>query len=348
LKESQKIEYNTKIAVVILNWNGKDYPEKFLPILIKHSKSELVELYVADNGSSDNSVNFLQTTFPEIKIILLDRNYGFAGGYNKALAQIDAAYYIILNSDVEVAENWIFPIINKMDADDMVAAAMPKIKSYHNKDYFEYAGAAGGFIDKYGYPFCRGRILDKIEKDLGQYNDESEIFWASGACLFIRSEVFHHHGGFDEDFFAHMEEIDLCWLIKNTGHKIMYYHDSEIFHVGGGALPNNSPQKLYLNYRNNLLMLFKNLSQAKLIQILFSRMILDGLSASVYIIKFQFSNFWAVFKAHISFYKLVPKFWKKRKKILIKNNFYHKEIYKKSIVYDYFIKKNNFFTDLKF
>lgn len=344
---SPQIKKNTKIAVVILNWNGKDYLEKFLPVLIRYSKSELVELYVADNGSIDNSVIFLQTTFPEIKLILFDKNYGFAGGYNKALAKIDAEYYIILNSDVEVTENWIFPIINKMDTDNSVAAAMPKIKSQHNKNYFEYAGAAGGFIDKYGYPFCRGRILDKIEKDSGQYNDESEIFWASGACLFIRSDIFHQHKGFDEDFFAHMEEIDLCWRIKNTGHKIMCYPDSEVFHVGGGALPNNSPKKLYLNYRNNLLMLFKNLSRSKLIQILFIRTVLDGLSAFIYLFKFHFSDFFAVFKAHISFHKLLSKYRKKRKKISIKSNFNHTEIYKGSIVYDYFIKKNYFFKDLR-
>ena len=342
-----QIKKNIKIAVVILNWNGKEYLEKFLPTLVNHSKSEFVELYVADNGSSDHSVHFIQTNFPEIKIILLDKNYGFAGGYNKALAQIKAEYYIILNSDVEVSNNWIFPIIDKMDTDNSVAAAMPKIKSYHSKNYFEYAGAAGGFIDKYGYPFCRGRILDKIEQDSGQYNNESEIFWASGACLFIRSEVYHHHGGFDEDFFAHMEEIDLCWRIKNTGSKIMYYPDSEVFHVGGGALPNNSPQKLYLNYRNNLLMLFKNLSRAKLLKILFSRMVLDGFSAFIYLIKFQFSDFFAVLKAHKSFYKLLPKYRKKRKKILIQSNFSHREIYKGSIVYDYFIKKVYSFNEVK-
>jgi len=348
LEKSQKKEYNIKVAVVILNWNGKDYLEKFLPVLISNSKSDFVELYVADNGSVDDSVSFIQTNFPEIKLVLLDKNYGFAGGYNKALAQVNAEYYIILNSDVEVTKDWIFPIIDKMDEDNLVAAAMPKIKSYHNKEYFEYAGAAGGYIDKYGYPFCRGRILDTIEKDEGQYNNETEIFWASGASLFVRSEVFHQHNGFDDDFFAHMEEIDLCWRIKNAGHKIMYYPDSEVFHVGGGALPVNSPRKLYLNYRNSLLMLFKNLSRSKLIQILFIRMILDGLSASVYLVKFQFSDFLAVFKAHISFYKLIPKFRKKRAAIQIKSNFDHKEIYKKSIVYRYFVKKNHLFKDLKF
>jgi len=324
LKEPRK-QNNTKVAVVILNWNGNDYLEKFIPILIKYSKHELVELYVADNASTDNSISFLKANFPKIKLILLDRNYGFAGGYNKALAKIEAEYYILLNSDVEVSENWIFPIIDKMDANNLIAAAMPKIKSYHNKEYFEYAGAAGGFIDKYGYPFCRGR----------------------GACLFIRSEIFHKQKGFDDDFFAHMEEIDLCWRIKNTGGKIMYYPSTEVFHVGGGALPKNSPKKLFLNYRNNLLMLFKNLSQDKLIKIFFFRMVLDGLSALVYLVKFQFLNFLAVFKAHMSFYKLFFKFKEKRETVIPEKNIIHNEIYKGSIIYKYFIKKNRLFTDFR-
>ena len=344
-----QINKNIKIAVVILNWNGKEYLEKFLPALINHSKSKLVEIYVADNGSTDNSVNFLQSTFPEIQIIILDKNYGFAGGYNKVLAQINAKYYVILNSDVEVTENWIFPIIDKMDTDNSVAAAMPKIKSYQNKDYYEYAGAAGGFIDKYGYPFCRGRILDKIEKDSGQYNYESEIFWASGACLFIRSEVYHNHNGFDEDFFAHMEEIDLCWRIKNTGHKIMFYPDSEVFHVGGGALPNNSPQKLYLNYRNNLFLLYKNLPSNNRFKIVFIRMFLDGASAMVYLSRFSTSFFFAVLKAHFSFYTSIKRLRNKRKQLTVINNkYHHKEIYKQSILYNYFVKKVRTYKNLLF
>ncbi len=343
---NSRIKKSTKVAVVILNWNGKDYLEKFLPVLIENSKSDFVQLFVADNGSTDSSVRFIQANFPEIKLVLFDKNYGFAAGYNRALDQIEAEYFVILNSDVEVSNNWIFPIINKMDEDLSVVAAMPKIKSYYNKEYFEYAGAAGGFIDKYGYPFCRGRILDKIEKDLGQYNNESEIFWASGACLFIRSEIFQQHSGFDEDFFAHMEEIDLCWRIKNAGYKIMYYSESEVFHVGGGALPKDNPKKLYLNYRNNLLMLLKNLSASKLIQILLIRLVLDGLSAFVYLLKFQFQDFAVVFKAHLSFYKLIPKFVKKREIIFCKNNIDHKEIYQRSIIYNYFVKKIDTFNKL--
>ena len=341
--------YDTKVAIVILNWNGKKYLEQFLPKLIDYSQYTEVQLYVADNGSTDKSINFVQKAYPQIKTIILDKNYGFAGGYNKALKQISAEYYILLNSDVEVSSNWIFPIIKKMDADPKVAAAMPKIKSWHNKLLFEYAGAAGGFIDKFAYPFCRGRILDTIEEDKGQYNDEHEIFWASGACLFIRSEVFHAQKGFDDDFFAHMEEIDLCWRIKNSGLKIMYYPEVQVFHIGGGALPNNNPFKLYLNYRNNLFMLYKNLPAKKLYPIIFSRMILDGLSAGIYLLSFSFSSFSAVFKAHISFYKSLKKLKQKRKNNLNRiKNIEHKEQFKYSILYKYFIKKQKTFNKLNF
>ena len=341
-------KYDIKIAIVILNWNGKKHLEKFLPSVIKHSKSDQIKLYVADNGSSDDSVHFIQNSFPEIELVLLDKNYGFAGGYNKALAKIQAEYYVILNSDVEVTENWVFPIIDKMDADQLVAAAMPKIKSYHNKEYFEYAGAAGGFIDKFGYPFCRGRILDTIEKDEGQYNQELEIFWASGACMFIRSKVYHQQKGFDDDFFAHMEEIDLCWRIKNTGLKIMYYSDSEVFHLGGGALPNNSPQKLYLNFRNNLFLLYKNLPSNNRFVIVFIRMVLDGASAMVYLSRFSGSFFFAVIKAHFSFYASIKKLKAKRKlQMNINNKYLHSEIYKHSILYSYFVDKIRTYSKLK-
>jgi len=347
LKVSEN-KYNLKVAVVILNWNGKKYLEKFLPSVTKYSKSEQVKVFVADNGSSDDSVQFIQENYPEIERVLLDKNYGFAGGYNKALAQIEAEYYVILNSDVEVTENWVFSIIDKMDADRSVAAAMPKIKSYHDKECFEYAGAAGGFIDKYGYPFCRGRILDTIEKDEGQYDNESEIFWASGACLFIRSSVYHQQKGFDDDFFAHMEEIDLCWRIKNTGQKIMYYPDSEVFHVGGGALPNNSPRKLYLNYRNNLFLLYKNLPSKNRFVIVFIRMVLDGASAMVYLSRFSGSFFFAVLKAHFSFYASIKKLKAKRKQQMnINNKYFHNEIYEQSILYSYFVKKARTYKKLK-
>ncbi len=344
-----KPDYDIKVAVVILNWNGKKYLEQFIPVLIKNSNSDNVWLYVADNGSKDDSLSFLQNNFPEIKIIRLEKNYGFAEGYNRALRKINAEYYVILNSDVEVSSNWIFPVINKMDNDKKVAAAMPKIKSYRDKSYFEYAGAAGGFIDKFGYPFCQGRILDTVEKDEGQYNTEREIFWASGACMFVRSEVFHEQGAFDSDFFAHMEEIDLSWRMKNAGYKIMYYPDVEVYHVGGGALPNDSPFKLYLNFRNNLFMLYKNLPKESLFKIVFIRMVLDGASALVYLLKFSFGSFSAVFRAHISFYKSMKRLNKKRAKLL-KNNVpsTHKEQYPHSIIYHFFIKKQKTFKNISF
>jgi len=341
-----KRKYQFKIAVVILNWNGKKYLEQFIPLLIKNSCAEDLVLYVADNGSTDGSVNFLKENYPEIRLITFDKNYGFTGGYNRALQKISAEYYVILNSDVEVTPGWILPVIEKMDADRQVAAAMPKIKAFHNKDYFEYAGAAGGFIDKYGYPFCRGRILDTIEKDEGQYDDAREIFWTSGACMFVRSDIFHAHNGFDDDFFAHMEEIDLCWRMKNSGYKIMYYSDVTVFHVGGGVLPNNSPFKLYLNYRNNLFMLYKNLPGHNLYFILFLRMVLDGLSAIVYLVQFNFKSFVAVLKAHFSLYASIKKLNKKRK--LQPSKLIHKEQFPESILLKYFLKKQKKFKNFNF
>ncbi|MEA3316602.1 MAG: glycosyltransferase family 2 protein [Bacteroidota bacterium] len=334
-----------KTAIVILNWNGKRFLEKFLPSVTKYSNNNEVEIIIADNSSSDDSLKFLNKNYPSIRTIILDKNYGFAGGYNMALQQVDAKYYILLNSDVEVTPNWINPIINLMDKNTGIAACMPKILSFANKDQFEYAGAAGGFIDKYGYPFCRGRILSNIEKDNKQYNDTKEIFWATGACMFIRAEKFHELNGFDEDFFAHMEEIDLCWRLKNKGNKIIYSHESVVYHVGGGTLPNNNPFKLYLNYRNNLFLLFKNLPSKKIFSTIFIRLILDGVSALTYLIQLKPKSFWAVLKAHIHFYKELSNLKEKRKGTLIKN---HKEIYNNSIVYDFIINKKQKFSDLKF
>jgi hypothetical protein len=336
----------SKIAVVILNWNGINFLKKFLPILIEKSNTPEVELWVADNNSQDKSLEYIKENFPKIKTLSFNKNYGFAEGYNKALSQINAQYFVLLNSDVEVTDNWIMPIIEYMDNHPEVAAAQPKILSYHNKSKFEYAGAAGGYIDKYGYPFCRGRILNTIEEDTGQYNTEKEIFWASGACLFIRANDFLNNK-FDEDFFAHMEEIDLCWRLKNKNKKIMYLPKSKIYHVGGGTLPQNSPHKLYLNFRNNLLLLYKNLPKNDTFKIIIQRMFLDGISAIFFLLKLQFSYFYAVIKAHIHFYKLLKKFKNKRRKLLIFNK-KQKLIYNKSIVFDYFFKKKHKFDDLIF
>lgn len=336
-----------KVAIVILNWNGKRYLEKFLPSVVKHSDIEGAEVWVADNGSTDSSVTFIQENFKTVKTLTFDKNYGFTGGYNRALKQIKAEYYVLLNSDVEVTDNWLNPIIYFLDGHKDVAAAMPKLLSYENKNYFEYAGAAGGFIDKYGYPFCRGRILSELETDHGQYDEASEIFWATGACLFVRADLYHESGGLDEEFFAHMEEIDLCWRLKNRGFKIMYIPQSVVYHVGGGTLPNNNPRKLYLNYRNNLYLLYKNLPKGKVASTLFIRLILDGVSAALYLLQGKFSFFLAVPKAHAAFYKTKHQFRTKqnenRTKRTIRN---HKEMYKFSIVYSFFVKKNNKFNQL--
>jgi GT2 family glycosyltransferase len=252
-----------KTAVVILNWNGRNFLETFLPSVLEYS-ARCADVIVADNASTDDSVAFLQEHYPQIRIIEHPKNGGFSKGYNDALKQIDAEYYILLNSDVEVTPNWITPVIEMMDADPSIAACQPKLRSFEDRSQFEYAGAAGGFIDAYGYPFCRGRIFDVLEEDRGQYDDACEVFWATGACLFVRADLYHALGGLDEDFFAHMEEIDFCWRLKNNGHKVMYCPDSTVYHVGGGALPKSSPRKTYLNFRNNLALLVKNLPSKRL------------------------------------------------------------------------------------
>lgn len=338
-----------KLAVVILNWNGRGYLGKFLPNVVEYSSIPDVEVYVADNASTDDSVEFIKQNYPSVKLIVLDKNYGFADGYNKSLAQIDAEYFVLLNSDVEVTPNWLPPVIELMDQDKTIAATMPKIKSYYKKDTFEYAGAAGGFIDKYGYTFCRGRIFNSFEKDNGQYDDTKEVFWATGACLFIRAELYKSSGGLDGDFFAHMEEIDLCWRIKNMGHKIMYSPNSTVYHIGGGTLPQTNPHKTYLNFRNNLFLLYKNLAPSKLLPILFFRLILDGIAGIKFLVGMEFGNFFAVLKAHFSFFTMFSRFIKKRKHNLQMNKKYtHEEVYPRSIVFDFFFKKTNRFSDLEF
>ncbi|MCA1759959.1 MAG: glycosyltransferase family 2 protein, partial [Bacteroidales bacterium] len=270
---------NHKIAIVILNWNGEKLFPKFLPSVIRNSTEPGTEIYVADNGSTDNSIPFLKENFPEVKIIELKKNYGFAEGYNQALEQVNADYFVLLNSDVEVTPNWLKPCISMLKTDETLAAVQPKILSYEKPHQFEYAGAAGGFIDLFGYPFCKGRILNRMEPDLGQYNSPTPIFWASGACMFIKSKLFNLAGGFDGDFWAHMEEIDLCWRLKNQGYKVAYQPQSVVFHLGGGTLSYNSHKKVYLNFRNNLFMLFKNLPRTQFTRIFFARMILDGVAA---------------------------------------------------------------------
>lgn len=329
-------------AVVILNWNGRKYLEQFLPPLIQYSSGE-AEIIVADNASNDDSISFLETNFPSIRIIRNPANEGFARGYNLALKQVKADYYILLNSDIEVTLDWIHPVIDMMEKDLSIAACQPKIRSYFERTKFEYAGAAGGFIDKYGYPFCRGRLFQSIEEDLGQYDDAIEIFWATGACMFVRADLFHQAGGLDEDFFAHMEEIDLCWRLKNLGYKIMYCPQSVVYHIGGGTLPKISWRKTYYNFRNNFYLLYKNLPDNLLIEVFAKRFILDGIAALKFLFTAGFKDFWAIYKAHISFYSTLSKTKAKRK--LLKHSPLHK-VYRKNIVFEYYLRKKKKFTDL--
>ena len=327
--------YNT--AIVILNWNGLEYLKKFLGGVVQLSNEAETAIFVADNNSADNSVEWIESNFATVKIIKLDKNYGFAGGYNLALEQIEAKYFLLLNSDIEVTEGWLKPMIEFMDDNPNVASCQPKILSYSAREYFEYAGAAGGYIDKFGYPFCRGRIFHRTEKDAGQYDSATKIFWSSGACMMIRAEAWKKAGGFDSSFFAHMEEIDLCWRLAKLGYQVYCIPQSVVYHVGGGSLSYMSPFKTYLNYRNNLCMLYKNLPDNKLNSVLFLRKILDGLSALRFLIKFDFANFMAIFKAHLSYYKMKKTLKNSRNEIKLLGE---KEptIFNKSIICEFYLK----------
>lgn len=299
-----------RVAVVILNWNGKSFLEKFLPNVLEHSKEAAV--YVADNASTDNSVAFVRENFSGVKIIETGGNFGYAGGYNKALQNLDEDLFVLLNSDVEVRGNWLNPVVRLFEDDEKVAACQPKILQFDNKTKFEYAGAAGGYIDKFGFPFCRGRVFNSVEHDDGQYDYPQEVFWATGACMFVRSGVFKEFGGLDEDFFAHMEEIDFCWRIKRAGYKVMVQPHSTVYHVGGGTLSKSNPWKTFLNFRNGLELLTKNLPKPSLFPLLFVRLILDGIAAFKFLLSGQPKDFWAVFKAHMVFYSRIGKTLKKR------------------------------------
>ncbi|MEI8047781.1 MAG: glycosyltransferase family 2 protein [Bacteroidota bacterium] len=331
-----------KIAVVILNWNGREFLRKFLPSVLAYS-CEVADVIVADNASTDSSIEFLENNYPEIRIVTNRTNGGFARGYNEALAEIEADYYVLLNSDIEVTPNWIEPVIAMMESDKTIAACQPKLRSFYEKEKFEYAGAAGGFIDAYGYPFCRGRIFQHIETDFGQYNDAIEIFWATGACMFVRADLYRKFGGLDENFFAHMEEIDFCWRLKNGGYKIMYCPDSLVFHVGGGTLPKKSSQKTYLNFRNNLVLLYKNLPSHLLLPVFAVRFPLDGIAAMKFLIDGGFRDFYAVLRAHFYFYTHFFDLRRKRKHLT--QNSVH-GIYKGNLVKEHFINKKTVFAQL--
>lgn len=301
-----------KAAVVILNWNGRNFLEKYLPFLVEFTPPEYGEIIVADNGSDDDSIEFLKKNYGNIRRIELSRNYGFTGGYNRAFSEINAEYFVLINSDIRVTEEWLKTILDFMDQRPDADICMPKILSELSPEYFEYAGACGGFIDRFGFPFCRGRILSEIEADKGQYDDPMEVFWASGACMVIKSGLYRELGGLDETFFAHMEEIDLCWRAKLIGAHVWVVPQSRVYHIGGGTLPNNSPHKLYLNYRNNLLMLHKNLPYRKNSKramlrrksFICTRICIDNLSALIYLLQLKYPSFKAVIKAHSHFKKM--------------------------------------------
>ena len=298
-----------KTAVVILNYNTRNYLEQFLPGLLASCEGLDAQVIVADNASADSSADFMQSHFPEVPLIVLEKNYGFTGGYNRALQMIEADYYVLINSDIEVPKGWLGPLVEWMDSHPECGACGPKLLSWHQRDTFEYAGAAGGLLDRYGYPFCRGRIMQKVEKDHGQYDQPADVLWCSGACLMVRSSVWKALGGLDDRFFAHMEEIDLCWRMQLRGWKVTMVPSSYVYHIGGGTLPNESPFKLRLNYRNNLLMLENNLpatlgSRFKTRIRIFTRMCLDGLSALVYLLKGKWSFFRAVIQAHLEYRRL--------------------------------------------
>ncbi|SKB34327.1 glycosyltransferase family 2 protein [Daejeonella lutea] len=332
------------VSVVILNWNGLVHLQQFLPSVCASTFSNL-QIIVGDNASTDSSLEFIRKNYPQIKIISNEINYGFAGGYNKVLEQVKSDYYVLLNSDVEVQADWIQPVIEQMERDDRIAAAQPKILSQTDKKKFEYAGAAGGYIDILGYPFCRGRIFDSVELDNGQYDRETEIFWASGAALFIKREKWEEAGGLDEDFFAHMEEIDLCWRLKNKGYRIMYCPDSVVYHVGGGTLNAESPFKTYLNFRNNLVLIQKNLSFFNASIIIFARLWLDLVSLMKFLVDGRPKHAMAINKAHIAFFKAIFKNGKKAARIN-KSHYNRTGMMRISIVWQYFVLKKKTFDRL--
>jgi GT2 family glycosyltransferase len=334
-----------KVAVAILNWNGETFLPRFLPSVIAHSGT--AEIIVIDNASTDRSLEILQNEFPSVTVIQNKENFGYSGGYNEGIKKITADYIILLNSDVEVTGEWIEPIIELMDKDVSIAAAQPKIKSLNEPHKFEYAGACGGFIDKDFYPFCRGRIFDLAEDDNGQYDSTTEIFWATGACMFVRKSAYDAVNGLDPDFFAHMEEIDLCWRMKNRGYKIMSVPGSVVYHLGGGTLNYNSPRKTYLNFRNNLFLIHKNYYTGNLFAKIVRRLMLDGIAGMKFFFTGKFKHTRAIFKAHHHYYRNISVLNEKRRELKkqVKNPNLA-GIYKGSLLIDYFVRKKKKFSEL--
>lgn len=336
-----------KIAVVILNWNGYDMLRIFLPTVIRHSEADGAVVYVADNGSTDGSVEMVRQKFPSVRLIILAENHGFAEGYNLALQQVSAEYVVLLNSDVEVTKHWLAPLAAYMDVHPEVAACQPKIRRFYRKEQFEYAGAAGGFIDRYGYPFCRGRIMDKVERDREQYDTIIPVFWVTGAALFIRSADYWDAGGLDGRFFAHMEEIDLCWRLRARGRLLVCIPQSVVYHVGAATLARENPRKTFLNFRNNLIMLYKNLPQEELAHVMRVRTILDYVAALSFLLKGQISNAWAVWRARRAFRSLRPSFTAAREENMKKTSLsVIPERTKSSILAQFYLRGEKFFYRL--
>ena len=333
-----------KVAIVILNWNGRKYLDQFLPSVLSTAYSNY-EVIVADNGSTDDSIIFLETNYPAIRIIRFTENYGFAKGYNEALKKIDADYYLLLNSDVEVEPGWLQPMVSLLESEKNIAACQPKILSYANKNFFDYAGAAGGWLDKYGYPFAKGRVFDITEEDKGQYDQCEPIFWASGAALFIRPAVFHQMKGFDEYFFAHQEEIDLCWRMQLTGYKIYSCPSAVVYHVGGGTLPRGNSLKTYLNFRNNRIMMSKNLPFAKKIWIMPVRNFLDGISAWKGLLTGDGGYFIAIVRAQFAFIKWWL-FYQKKSVFTATKKGSLSGYLQKNMVWEHFAKKKKHFDEI--
>ncbi len=333
---------NLKTAVVILNWNGRQLLEQFLPSILNFTP-ENVDVYVADNASTDDSITFIKDNYPTVNIVINKENGGYAKGYNDALKHINADIYCLINSDIEVTENWVPPVVNLFKKEKDTAIIQPKILDFKDKTKFEYAGAGGGFIDFFGYPYCRGRVFNSLETDNNQFNLTSEIFWASGACFFIRSTVFHQLGGFDEDYFAHQEEIDLCWRAQNEGFVVKYVGTSTVYHVGGATLQESNPRKTFLNFRNSLLNIVKNVPGKNLFLVIFVRLVLDGVAGLKFALELRPVHTWSVLKAHISFYKNLNKFIKKRKQIQRKSNY---SIHT-SVVWQHFVLQRRKFNNLK-
>lgn len=327
-----------------MNFNGRKMLERFLPILVANTDAVLADIIVADNASTDDSVSFMKESYPDIRLILNEYNGGFASGYNMALRQVEAEYYVLLNSDIEVTQAWMNPIIELMDSDENIAACQPKILSYFERDKFEYAGASGGFIDKYGYPFCRGRLFNALEVDNGQYDDSMEVFWATGACLFVRAELYHRCGGLDDSFFAHMEEIDFCWRAKNLGFSVRCCPQSVVYHIGGGTLPKKSSRKTFLNFRNNLSLLMKNLPKGHVFFIILYRLILDWVAAVKFLFDGCVADFWAVIRAHFAFYSRIPSLRKSRR--ALPNHGFMGQIYRRNIVFDFYFRGKKTFSQL--